>query len=74
MKLPIVKVLLPATFAGQQNGKLPDSILTEVQPWGKLEKTAARAWFALVDAAKGAGFDLIYRQDLSDIRTAREPV
>lgn len=60
MKLPIQKVLLPSTLAGKQNGKLPESILTEVPPWGKLEKTAARAWFALVAAAKDAGFDLIY--------------
>ena len=58
MKLPIQKVLLPATLAGKQNGKLPDSILTEVPPWGKLEKTAARAWFALVAAAKDAGFEM----------------
>lgn len=60
MKLPIQKVVLPSSLIGKSNGRLPDSILTDVAPWGKLEKTAARAWFALVSAAKEAGWDLTY--------------
>jgi hypothetical protein len=42
------------------NGKLPDDIMREVAPSGRLEKTAARAWLALVAAAKAAGWELTY--------------
>lgn len=60
MKLPIQKVVMPSTLAGITNGKLPDRITKEVGPSGKLEITAARAWLALVAAAKDAGYDLTY--------------
>lgn len=60
MKLPIQKVVMPSTLAGITNGKLPDRITKEVGPSGKLEITAARAWLALVAAAKDAGWDLTY--------------
>ena len=60
MKLPIQKVVLPSTLARITNGNLPDRITKEVGPDGKLEITAARAWLALVSAAKDAGYDLTY--------------
>jgi hypothetical protein len=58
--LPIAPVKLPADLAGQPNGQIDKTLLTDVGPQGMLHHTAARAWLAIVaDAAKN-GLPLTY--------------
>lgn len=58
MKLPIVKVVMPADLAGHQAGKLPPKLLRKIDGGGKLHHLAANAWEALVAKAKADGIEL----------------
>jgi hypothetical protein len=58
--LPIAPVKLPADLAGQANGQIDQTLLTDVGPSGRLHHTAARAWRAMVAAAFEAGFQFTY--------------
>lgn len=60
MTLPISPVVLPSDLAGKTNGQLPDSMLTEVGPKGKLHHLAARAFKALQAACEEIGLPLTY--------------
>lgn len=56
--LPIAPLTMPSTLNGQQNGKLPDHLLDYIGVGkARMEKTAARAFRALFDAARKSGFD-----------------
>lgn len=54
---PIKPVRLPADLKGQKNGELDKSILKKISG-GMLHHRAARAWNALVEAAKKDGITL----------------
>lgn len=63
MALPVRIVTSPAVLAGQENGKLPTSILVQTPglaggPLVRLVSPAARAWQALTAAASAAGHTL----------------
>ena len=62
MKFPVAKVVMPADLLGVRNGELPPSMLDTVDPvdGGKLHRTAARAFRALMVAAKADGIDLTW--------------
>ena len=60
MTLPIAPVKLPADLAGQPNGQIDKTLLTDVGPAGLLHHTAARAWLALVADAANNGLPLTY--------------
>ncbi|MFN9952803.1 MAG: hypothetical protein ACK55I_06865, partial [bacterium] len=44
---PIVKVVLPADLKGVKPGALPESLLRDIQPYGKLHWRAADAYHAM---------------------------
>lgn len=63
MALPIIKVVPPALLAGQENGRLPESLLVSTPglaggPTIRLVEPAARSWRALTAAASAAGHTL----------------
>lgn len=55
MVLPVRPVTIPSNLAGQQNGRLPSSVLTPISSTRLLESTAARSWKAMTAAATAAG-------------------
>lgn len=58
--LPILPVVKPSDLVGQANGHLPENLLREVGPAGKLHHLAARAFVAMRNAAQAEGFHLTY--------------
>lgn len=58
--LPVVDVVLPTGLNPAMNGYLPAAFITSVYGGGGLHRTAARAWNALVAAAKRDGITLTY--------------
>lgn len=61
MAFPVTPVSLPSDLIGQTNGKLDARLLSPIDGGGKLHHLAARAWRALVDAARReAGLPLTY--------------
>jgi hypothetical protein len=60
MTLPVVAVTKPADLAGVENGKLPSSLLVDVDGYGKLHHLAARAFAALVAGCAGIGLPLTF--------------
>lgn len=56
--LPIKSVVFPSTLAGKQNGKLPSDILETIGvPGALMERTAARAFRAMLAEMRRGGFD-----------------
>lgn len=56
--LPIKTVTYPSTLAGKENGKLPSDILDQIGvPGALMEKTAARAFRAMLAEMRKGGFD-----------------
>lgn len=55
---PIVKVVMPASLSGKNNGMLPAELLVDIAPNGKLHVLAARAWEAMRHAAARDGISL----------------
>lgn len=61
MAFPIVTPFLhPQPLSGRLNGLLPNNVLVEVGPSGRLEVTTARCWRALVADAAEEGFALTW--------------
>jgi peptidoglycan hydrolase-like protein with peptidoglycan-binding domain len=53
--LPITKLVMPSTLNGQQNGRLPDSLLTTIGVGNaRMERTAARSFIAMFAEARRA--------------------
>ena len=57
MPYPIKNVTRPSAIVGSANGELHKELLTPING-GRLERTAARAWLALVAAAAADGIEL----------------
>lgn len=56
--LPIKPVVFPSTLNGKENGKLPSDILDQIGvPGALMEKTAARAFRAMLAEMRKGGFD-----------------
>lgn len=56
--LPIQPVVMPSTLRGKENGKLPSDILAEIGvPGALMEKTAARAFRAMLAEMRRGGFN-----------------
>jgi len=56
--LPISPLVMPSTLRGQQNGKLPGHLLAEIGvPGALMERTAARAFRAMLSEMRRGGFD-----------------
>jgi peptidoglycan hydrolase-like protein with peptidoglycan-binding domain len=56
--LPIKSVVFPSTLVGKENGKLPADILDQIGvPGALMEKTAARAFRAMLAEMRKGGFD-----------------
>jgi len=56
--LPIVPLVRPSTLNGVENGKLPSTLLTEIGvPGALMEKTAARAFRAMLAEMRKGGFE-----------------
>ena len=56
--LPITPLVMPSTLRGQQNGKLPPELLTEIGvPGAVMERTAARAFRAMLAEMRAGGFN-----------------
>ena len=56
--LPITPLVRPSTLNGVENGKLPSSLLTEIGvPGALMEKTAARAFRAMLAEMRKGGFE-----------------
>lgn len=56
--LPIKSVVFPSTLRGKENGKLPSDILETIGvPGALMEKTAARAFRAMLAEMRKGGFD-----------------
>jgi len=56
--LPIAPLVMPSSLRGQQNGKLPASLLDEIGvPGALMERTAARAFRAMLAEMRQGGFD-----------------
>jgi len=56
--LPIKSVVFPSTLVGKENGKLPSDILDQIGvPGALMEKTAARAFRAMLAEMRRGGFD-----------------
>lgn len=56
--LPISPLVMPSSLRGQANGKLPASLLAEIGvPGALMEKTAARAFRAMLAEMRKGGFD-----------------
>ena len=54
---PIIKVKLPADLEGVKWGFLPESLLKEIEPYGKLHWRAAESWEAMRQKALDDGLD-----------------
>lgn len=56
--LPIVPVRMPSSLQGQENGKLPSTLLAEIGvPGALMEKTAARSFRAMLAEMRKGGFN-----------------
>ena len=56
--LPISPLVMPSTLRGRENGKLPPELLAEIGvPGALMEKTAARAFRAMLAEMRKGGFD-----------------
>jgi peptidoglycan hydrolase-like protein with peptidoglycan-binding domain len=56
--LPITPLVQPSTLRGQENGKLPSHLLTDIGvPGALMEKTAARAFRAMLAEMRKGGFE-----------------
>lgn len=56
--LPISPLVMPSTLRGQQNGKLPANLLDQIGvPGALMERTAARAFRAMLAEMRAGGFD-----------------
>jgi len=56
--LPIAPLVMPSTLRGQANGKLPANLLDQIGvPGALMEKTAARAFRAMLAEMRRGGFD-----------------
>jgi peptidoglycan hydrolase-like protein with peptidoglycan-binding domain len=72
MTLPIKPVVKPSTLVGQTNGQLNVALLTLVGVGsGVMELTAARAFRAMFNAARVAGFVI---REVGDYRTFNEQI
>ena len=56
--LPISPLVMPSTLRGRENGKLPPELLAEIGvPGALMERTAARAFRAMLGEMRRGGFD-----------------
>lgn len=56
--LPITPMVMPSTLRGRENGKLPSELLDQIGvPGALMEKTAARAFRAMLAEMRKGGFD-----------------
>lgn len=62
-KLPVVPVVLPPDLVGVPNGRLPNGLLTNIKPSGRLHHYAAQAWQLLQHAAAMEGLALVHVGD-----------
>ena len=54
---PIIKIKLPADLEGVKRGFLPETLLKEIEPYGKLHWRAAESWEAMRQKALDDGLD-----------------
>lgn len=80
--LPVRPVVMPSTLKGVENGKLPSHLLTEIGvPGALMERTAARAFRAMLGEMRKLGFDprqvghyRTYQQQVNLFLSRYEPV
>lgn len=70
--LPISPMVRPSTLNGQENGKLPDSLLTSIGVGNaRMEKTAARSFIAMFAEARTQGFVIKHVGDYRSFETQK---